>query len=65
MKQTSEITERIAEFKEKIRIVDEKLNEELQKNHRKRNLRLMKFLKKEQEVWGMGLSQLEWFLTEQ
>jgi hypothetical protein len=51
-------------LQENLRIVEEKIDNEVKKNFRRRDYRLLKFLHKERDVWKMAILQLKWFLNE-
>lgn len=63
MQEEIAIMERIAEFRKNVLLADEKIDGEMQKNHRKRDYKLMRFWYKEKEVYKMGIAQLEWILN--
>jgi len=63
MKYATEISTRIMELKEKIRVIEEERNKELKKPFDKRNIRLLSFLYKEYSVYEFSMSQLEWVLS--
>ena len=63
MKDEGEILFKIKEFKEKIRLIEDKKNKELAKPFRERDGRLLRFLDREHNVYDFSLAQFEWLLS--
>jgi hypothetical protein len=64
MKSEIEIFTRINELKANILIIEKRTREELEKNYRERDDRLLNFLDKERSVWEYALKQIEWVFQE-
>ena len=63
MKEEMEILSRISELKEKILFLEEKTNDELQKDFWKRDYRALIFFSRECSIYKFSLSQMEWVLS--
>ena len=62
MKNEASILLRINELKARSDLLKVRLEEEVKKEFSERDLRLIRFLKKEQDVHAFALSQLEWLI---
>jgi hypothetical protein len=63
MKDETEVLSRIKEFREKIRLIEDRRNKELSKPFRERDDRLLRFLDREYNVYEFSLIQFEWVLS--
>jgi hypothetical protein len=63
MKDETEVLYRIKEFREKIRLIEDRRNKELSKPFRERDDRLLRFLDREYNVYEFSLIQFEWVLS--
>ena len=64
MKSEQEISVRLQDLKEKVQLIRERREDELKKQFRQRDYRLLKFLSKENEIYSFALSQLQWLLVD-
>ncbi|SEW42762.1 hypothetical protein SAMN05428988_5398 [Chitinophaga sp. YR573] len=64
MRKESEIISKIEGFNTNLLIIEERINEELQKHYEKRNKALLLFLNKERCVWEFAVEQMKWMLEE-
>jgi hypothetical protein len=64
MKEAPEISEKILEMKEYIVKIEARRQQELKKEMYKRDLKLMRFLNRESNVYEYAISQLEWILSD-
>jgi len=62
MKSTDAIHDRIQRLQERISLLEQKYVAEMEKHHKQRDRRLMKFLLEEQSIYRFALSQLTWIV---
>ncbi|MBO9201554.1 MULTISPECIES: hypothetical protein [Niastella] len=63
MRQETEILEKIEELRTNLNNIVEKADAEMTKPYAKRDLRLLRFLNREKNVWQFALQQMEWLLA--
>lgn len=62
MRTAAEIIAKMEGFNQSLSLVEERINEELQKHYDKRDKGLLLFLNKERCVWQFAIEQMKWLL---